>query len=114
LFVESGLFHLFGFPASDFPPPPPAMESLLFAAGLLEFAGGLLLIVGFLPRPTAFVLSGMMAVAYGGFPAPMGPWPVTNMGIPAILYCFVFLYLVFAGPGAWAVDNGRVSHPVRA
>ncbi len=81
----------------------------MFAAGLLEFVGGALLIVGLLTRPTAFVLSGMMAVAYWGFHFPMGPWPATNMGMTAILFCFVFLYLVFAGPGAWAVDTLRHS-----
>jgi putative oxidoreductase len=109
LFFQSGLFHLFNFPATNFPPPPPEMATLLFAAGILEFVGGLLLIVGFLTRPTAFVLTGMMAVAYWGFHAPMSPWPVANMGATAILYCFVFLQLVFAGPGAWALDNLRRS-----
>jgi putative oxidoreductase len=107
LFIESGVFHLFGFPAMDYPPPPPAMAMPLLIAGLLEFVGGLLLLVGLLTRPTAFVLSGLMAVAYWGFHAPMNLWPVANMGVPAILYCFVFLYMVFAGPGAYALDNVR-------
>jgi putative oxidoreductase len=107
LFFQSGVFHLFNFPATNFPPPPPEMATLMFIAGVLELVGGLLLIVGFLTRPTAFVLSGMMAVAYWGFHVPMSLWPVANMGVTAILYCFVFLYLVFAGPGAWAVDNVR-------
>lgn len=107
LFFEAGVFVLFNFPASPFPPTPPEMATVMFIAGLFEFVGGLLLIFGFLTRPTAFVLSGMMAVAYWGFHTPMGPWPVLNMGTPAILYCFVFLYLVFAGPGAWAIDNVR-------
>jgi putative oxidoreductase len=107
LFVEAGVFHLFGFPAMDYPPPPPEMATPLLIAGVLEFAGGLLLIAGFLTRPTAFVLSGLMAVAYWGFHAPMSPWPVANMGAPAILYGFVFLYIFFAGPGAWAIDNRR-------
>jgi putative oxidoreductase len=112
LFFASGVFHLFNFPASPYPPNPPEMATLMMTAGVLEFVGGLLLIAGFLTRPTAFVLSGMMAVAYWGFHAPMGWSPVINMGVPAVLYCFVFLYLVFAGPGAWAVDNirrGRVA-----
>jgi putative oxidoreductase len=107
LFFQSGLFHLFNFPATNFPPPPPEMATLFFVAGILELVGGLLLMVGFLTRSTAFVLTGMMAVAYWGFHAPMSPWPVANMGVTAILYCFVFFYLVFAGPGAWAVDNAR-------
>lgn len=107
LFFQAGVFHLFNFPASPFPPNPPEMATLMLTAGVLEFVGGLLLIVGFLTRPTAFVLTGMMAVAYWGFHAPMNLSPVINMGVPAILYCFVFLYLVFAGPGAWALDNVR-------
>ena len=107
LFFSSGLFHLFNFPATNFPPPPPEMATLLFIAGVRELVGGLLLIVGLLTRPTAFVLTGMMAVAYWGFHAPMSPWPVANMGATAILYCFVFFQLVFTGPGAWALDNVR-------
>lgn len=107
LFFASGVFHLFNFPASPFPPNPPEMATLMLTAGVLEFVGGLLLIVGLLTRPTAFVLTGMMAVAYWGFHAPMGWSPVINMGVPAILYCFIFFYLVFAGPGAWAIDAAR-------
>src|SRR5687768_12308151 len=107
LFVEAGVFHLFDWPASPIPAPPPEMATLLFVAGLLEFVGGMLLVVGLFTRLTAFVLSGMMAIAYWGFHAPMGPWPVTNMGVAAILYCFIFLYLATSGPGAWAIDNLR-------
>ena len=114
LFFASGVFHRFNFPASPFPPNPPEMATIMMTAGVLEFIGGLLLLVGFLTRPTAFVLCGMMAVAYWGFHAPMGWSPVINMGVPAILYCFVFLYLVFAGPGAWALDNVRRSRMVAA
>ena len=64
-----------------------------------------MILVGFLTRPTAFILSGMMAVAYWGFHAPTSFFPSNNMGAASILFCFVFFYLVFAGPGAWAVDN---------
>lgn len=105
LFVEAGVFHLFHWPASPMPAPPPQMATLLFVAGLLEFVGGLLLVAGLFTRPTAFILTGMMAVAYWGFHAPMGLWPVTNLGVAAILYCFIFLYLAVSGPGAWAIDN---------
>jgi putative oxidoreductase len=111
LFMEAGIFHLFHWPASPMPAPPPQMATLLFAAGLLEFVGGMLLIVGLFTRPTSFILSGMMAIAYWGFHAPMGLWPVTNMGVAAILYCFIFLYLAASGPGAWAVDNLRRGDP---
>ena len=107
LFVHAGAQLLFNIPASTNPPPPPEMATLLLVAGTLEFVGGLLLLVGFMTRPVAFILSGMMAVAYWGFHAPMNPFPANNMGAAAILFCFVFLYLVFAGPGAWSVDGGR-------
>jgi len=111
LFVEGGVFVLFHWPASTLPPPPAGMAGWMLAAGLFELIGGALLVIGLLTRPTAFILSGMMAVAYWGFHAPMGPWPVTNMGVPAILYCFIFLYLAAAGPGAWAVGS-RSPSPV--
>lgn len=107
LFVHAGVMLLFGFPASVYPPPPPEMNTLMLVAGTLELVGGLLLLVGLFTRPTAFILSGMMAVAYWGFHFPQNPWPANNMGIAAILFCFVFLYLFFAGPGTWAVDNAR-------
>lgn len=106
LFLHGGIQLLFGFPASTYPAPPPEMNTLLAVAGTLELVGGLLLLVGLFTRPTAFVLSGMMAVAYWGFHFPMNPWPNNNMGAAAILYCFIYLYLFVAGPGAWAVDNG--------
>jgi putative oxidoreductase len=107
LFVEGGTMLLFNIPPTTNPPPPPGMETLMTVAAILELAGGLLLLVGFLTRPVAFVLSGMMAVAYWGFHAPMNFWPANNMGTAAILFCFVFLYLVFAGGGSWSIDNLR-------
>lgn len=107
LFVHSGLIVLFNIPASTYPAPPPEMATLMTMAGTLELVGGLLLLAGFLTRPTAFVLSGFMAVAYWGFHVPMNFWPANNMGVAAILYCFIYLYLVFSGPGAWSVDNAR-------
>ena len=106
LFLEAGVYHVFGWPTLDYPPPP-EMATLLLIAGWLELVGGLLIIFGYLTRPTAFLLSGMMAVAYWGFHAPANFWPIANMGGPAILYCFIFLYLVFAGPGAWNLDGTR-------
>ena len=113
LFVEAGVVHLFDWPALPFPAPPPEMAPWLFAAGLLELVGGALLIVGLLTRPTAFLLSGEMAVAYWGFHAPTNIWPVVNMGVAAILYCFIFLYLAAAGPGAWALDTVRAGRSDR-
>lgn len=105
LFLEAGTVILLGWPAPTFQMPP--MDALSWFAGIMELVGGVLLTIGLLTRPTAFVLSGMMAVAYWGFHFPSNPWPVNNMGIPAILFCFVFLHLVFAGPGRWALDNLR-------
>lgn len=81
--------------------------SLMGFAGVLELVGGLLLILGLFTRPVAFLLSGEMAVAYFMSHAKAGTTllPLLNGGEAAVLFCFVFLYLVFAGPGAWALDN---------
>ena len=76
-------------------------------AGALEIVGSLLLIVGLFVRPTAFVLSGFMAVAYFMAHAPKSFFPILNGGDSAIQFSFVFLYLVFAGGGAWTLDEKR-------
>jgi putative oxidoreductase len=78
--------------------------SLLGVAGMLELAGGVLLLVGLCTRPVAFVLSGFTAVAYFMAHAPRGFWPLLNGGELAALYAFVLLYLCFAGGGPWSVD----------
>ena len=109
LFIHSGMVLLFNIPASTYPPPPPEIATLMLLAGVLELVGGVMILVGLLTRPTAFILSEMMAVAYWGFHAPTSFFPSNNMGAAAILFCFVFFYLVFAGPGAWAVDNAAPS-----
>lgn len=105
LFIEHGTMKLFGFPASDM--GRPALFSMMGLAGILEVAGGILVLLGLFTRPVAFVLSGMMAVAYWMAHAPQSVFPVLNGGDAAILFCFVFLYLVFAGPGAWSMDGRR-------
>ena len=105
LFMQHGGQKLFGFPA-----PPQAAHpllSLIGAAGILEFFGGLLLLVGLFSRPVAFLLSGLMAVAYFMAHAPHGFWPLLNRGELAVLYCFVFLYLSAAGGGCWSLDRLR-------
>ena len=110
IFFAHGTQKILGFPASDMAPPP---GSLSWIAGMLELVGGALLIVGLFTRPVAFVLAGQMAVAYWMAHAPQSPFPALNGGDAAILYCFVFLYLVFAGPGPWSVDAvraGRAAH----
>ena len=76
-------------------------------AGVIELITGALITLGLFTRPAAFLASGTMAAAYWMAHAPKGPFPVNNMGDAAILYCFVFLYLVFAGPGAWSIDGAR-------
>ncbi len=105
LLLQHGTQKLFGFPPSDM--GQPELVSLMGLAGLLEFFGGLLIIVGLFTRPAAFVLSGFMAVAYFMAHAPGGFYPVLNGGELAVLYCFVFLYLVYAGPGPWSLDALR-------
>jgi putative oxidoreductase len=101
LFIEHGTQKLFGFPAAEF---SPSFLSLPWIAGVLEIVGGALVAVGLFTRPVAFLLSGQMAVAYWMAHAPQNFFPVLNGGDAAVLYCFVFLYFVFAGPGAWSVD----------
>ncbi len=106
LFIEHGAQKLFGFPVSP-AGGLPAPLSLLWDGAVLEFAGGLLVLVGLFTRPVAFLLSGEMAFAYWMFHAPRSPFPVINGGDAAILFCFVFLYLAAAGGGVWSLDRAR-------
>ncbi|MEB2843376.1 DoxX family protein [Endobacterium cereale] len=102
LFIEHGTMKLFGFPAAM---GEGALPPLMLIAALLEVVGGALLVIGLFTRPVAFILAGQMAVAYFMAHASKGFWPALNGGEPAILFCFIFLYLVCAGPGAWALDK---------
>lgn len=111
IFMAHGTQKLFGFPPSD--RAGPELFSLLGLAGVLEFVGGILLVLGLFTRPVAFILSGQMAVAYWMAHAPRSFFPILNGGDAAILYCFVFLYLVFAGGGAWSLDNAMRSPGAR-
>lgn len=107
LFLQSGLSKYFGFPA-----PPPAnfsMVSLVGLAGLIETVGSVLLLLGLFTRQAAFIMSGEMAVAYFMVRAPLGFFPLLNNGRLDALLSFVFLYFVFAGPGAWSLDGIRRS-----
>ena len=81
--------------------------SLAGIAGVIETVGGVLLLLGLFTRPVAFLVSGEMAVAYFHGHAPHGFWPVLNGGHPAVLFCFVWLYLSAAGPGPWSLDALR-------
>ena len=92
------------------------LMSLVGVAGMLELVGGALILVGFLTRPVAFLLSGEMAVAYFMAHASKGNplLPMLNQGELAVLYCFVFLYFSAAGAGAWSVDAMRKGGAARA
>jgi putative oxidoreductase len=103
LFMEHGTAKLFGFPPAP-PSPPHELFSLIGMSGPIEAIGGLLLALGLFTRPVAFILCGEMAVAYFMRHAPNGFFPLLNRGDSAIQYCFVFLYLIFAGAGPWSLD----------
>ena len=104
LFLEHGTQKILNFPPH---PSPPELLSLSGIQGLIELVGGVLLTLGLFTRPVAFILSGDMAVAYFMAHAPESFFPVVNRGDAAVLYCFVFLYFVFAGGGPWSVDAAR-------
>src|SRR5579884_350260 len=104
IFMEHGTQKLLGFPSAP-QAGFPAFLSLLWWQGVIEFAGGILLLVGLFTRVVAFILSGNMAVAYWMVHAPKNFYPVLNGGDAAILYCFVFLYIACAGAGPWSIDR---------
>jgi putative oxidoreductase len=104
LFMQYGAKILFGFLAPPEAVTPPLL-SLMGLAGVLEFFGGLLVVLGLFTRPAAFILSGQMAVAYFMVHAPNGFWPLQNKGDLAMLWSFVFLYLAVAGGGEWSLDR---------
>ena len=104
VFISFGTMKLFNFPPLPAGMPPIPLVSQLGLAGTLELFGGSLILIGLFTRPVSFVLAGEMAVAYFQGHYPQSFWPTTNMGTPAILYCFIYLYFVFAGAGPWSVD----------
>jgi len=105
IFITAGTTKVFSFPPSPVPMPPLAAFSQIWIGAWMEVIGGILIVLGLFTRPTAFILAGEMAVAYFQFHAPTAFWPTVNMGVSAILYCFFFLYLMVAGPGAWSLDG---------
>ena len=102
--MEHGTGKLLNFPAlpgiTDMMP-----HGMLLFTGVMELAGGALIVLGLFTRPVAFILSGFMAVAYFLAHFPAGFFPVLNHGEAAILYCFAFLYIATAGPGSLALDR---------
>ena len=100
LFLEHGLQKFFGFPSAA-----PPMTPLLYVQGVLEILGGLLLFLGVYTRPVAFVLAGDMAAAYFIAHFPRSFFPAVNGGDAAVLFCFVFFFIFFAGGGRWSVDR---------
>jgi putative oxidoreductase len=108
IFMLTGTMKLFALPAGM--PPNGGTATLLsqiWIGGVLEVLGGALLLLGLFTRPVAFLLAGEMAVAYFQFHFPKGFWPVLNGGVPAALYCFVWLYFSAAGAGPWSLDARR-------
>ena len=105
LLLQAGGLILFGWyggmPGQASPPP---LMSQTGIGGILEFFGGIAIMLGLFTRPVAFILSGMMAVAYWQFHAPQGGWPLQNQGMPAVLLCFIFLFIAAQGAGCWSLD----------
>lgn len=111
LFLEHALSKFFAFPV-PFPVQP--LPPMLIAAGAIELAAGILVTIGLFTRIAAFIASGEMAIGYFMMHLPKGFWPIANMGEAAILFCFVFLYIAAAGPGAWSIDAARTRNaPIR-
>ena len=104
--MQHGSQKLFHYPPSGAPGPvaPLILMSQTGLAGILEFFFGLSLLIGFLTRPVAFILSGEMAVAYFQVHAPRAFLPIVNRGELPVVLCFLFLYLAFAGGGSLSVD----------
>ena len=106
LYFQAGSVILFGWfgGVPGMPYAPPRLLSETGIGGVLEFAGGLAILLGLFTRPVAFVLSGEMAVAYWQFHAPNAVWPFQNQGTPAVLFCFLFLFMSAYGGGDWSLD----------
>lgn len=102
LFLQHGTTKILMYPLSTASGPPE--WSLLWVAGMIELFGSLFLLVGLFSRPVALLLCGEMAIGYWMVHAPKDPYPMLNGGESAVLFCFVFLYLAFEGPGPWSAD----------
>ncbi len=107
LFLAHGTQKFLSFPGGERAGSGLVLDNPGAVAGLIELVTGVLIALGLFTRPSAFLASGTMAAAYFIAHAPQNFWPINNGGDAAILYCFVFLYFVFAGPGAFSVDAIR-------
>ena len=109
LFMCHGMQKLFNFPAAQLPPgapPPDGISPLMAVAGTIEFAGGLLIMIGLFAGFAAFLSSGLMAFAYFMAHFSIQAFlPIQNKGELAVVYCFIFLYIASVGSGAWSVDS---------
>jgi putative oxidoreductase len=107
LFFQHGAVKLLGWfdGAAGFGEPAPALLSQMGIGAVLELVCGLCVMLGALTRPAAFLASGEMAVAYWQFHFPRGAWPAANHGDPAVLFCFLFLFIAAQGAGRWSVDG---------
>ena len=104
IFIQAGGLILFGWFGGMPGGAKVSLMSQIGIGGILEFVGGILIMLGLLTRPVAFILSGTMAVAYWQFHFPKGHWPIQNDGIAAVVFCFLFLYMAARGAGDWSLD----------
>lgn len=104
LYMAHGTQKLIGFPGGTAHVPYVSLHGL---AGLIETTCGALILLGLFTRPAAIIASGEMAVAYVLVHFRQGFWPLLNHGELAVLYCFLFLYMAWAGPGPWSIDRAR-------
>ena len=109
LFIEHGTQKVWDVPPMAGTAVPYHLLSMNGIAGVLETFGGIALLLGLLTRPIAFLLAGEMAVAYFKVHIPRSIFPIVNRGDSPVLFCFLFLYLVFAGPGVWSLDYAIAS-----
>jgi putative oxidoreductase len=103
-FAQHGAQKMFGLLGAKQAMP---LMSQMGLAGVIEFVGGILIALGLFTSPVAFIASGEMAVAYFQNHAPRGFWPIQNGGELAVLYCFIFLYLMAVGSGKLSIDSIR-------
>jgi putative oxidoreductase len=104
VFFSYGTMKLIGYPPSPQAMGPITLTSEHGVAALLETFGGLLMVLGLFTRPVAFILAGEMAVAYFQVHFPRSVFPTINQGVPAVLFCILWLYFGFAGAGPWSID----------